>query len=289
MAAPSYFGGGRVCVRILTGHLCMIHRMRFGWIFLAWLPPVLGACSLFAAAPAPSPVTEAALTVGAVFTQVAREGQLTGTALASSPSPEPPGATLVEIATLPSLPSPGPVSTAVDCYRLRFEADVTLPDDTPVQPGATLVKTWRLLNTGSCPWTADTQVVFVSGDRMAGPLSQPIGKTVAVGAEVLISVTLTAPEGPGTYLGYWMLLSPDENRFGYGPAADQAFWVETVVLGTPVPTVTPTPTLTGTPGPTPSATPSSTPTLQASSTPTWTSTVASSPTSTQTSTTTPTP
>ncbi|MGD0573757.1 MAG: NBR1-Ig-like domain-containing protein [Anaerolineales bacterium] len=258
--------------------------MRFGWILLAGLGPVLGACSLSAAARTASPVTEAALTVGAVFTQMAGEGQLTETALASSPSPEAPGTTLAETAILTSPPSPSPVSTAVACYWLRFEADVTLPDDSPVQPGATLVKTWRLLNTGSCPWTADTQVVFVSGDRMAGPLSQPIGQTVAVGAEALISVTLTAPEEPGTYLGYWMLLSPDETRFGYGPAADQAFWVEIVVLGTPVPTATPTPTLTGTPGPMSSATPSSTPTLQSSATPTWTSTVALSPTSTQTST-----
>ncbi|MGA2111031.1 MAG: NBR1-Ig-like domain-containing protein [Anaerolineales bacterium] len=261
----------------------MTRRMRLGWPFCVWLPLALSACSLHAAA-APSPITQVALTVGAVFTQIAAGGPSTPTPLLSSPSPEAPGETPSEIPTLGGLPSPVAAATASTCYQLQFGSDVTLPDDTPVQPGATLVKTWGLLNSGSCPWRTDTQIVFVSGDQMDGPSSDPIGQTVAVGEEAQISVTLTAPLDPGTYQGYWMLQSPDGTRFGYGPGADQAFWVEIVVLGTPAATVTAMETLTATPGPSPSATLSSTPTLQPSAAPTGTSTVVPSVTSAPTAT-----
>jgi hypothetical protein len=260
----------------------MFPRVRLARILQVFLPLLMSACSPLAT-PGPLPLTQAALTVGAAFTQVAQGGQWTRTAVALGASEEVSGVTPADTASLVEIASPLPQSAAPTCYQLRFEADVTLPDDTPVQPGATLVKTWRVLNTGSCPWTSDTQVVFVSGDRMGGPLAQPIGQAVAVGGETLISVTLVAPSQPGTYLGYWMLLSPGRTRFGYGPAADRAFWVEIVVLGTPAGSATATQTLTATPSPTARVTASNTPILLVSATPT----LASSPTPTLTPTATP--
>ncbi len=230
------------------------------------LAALVAACNLRIGTPSPGPATVAALTVQAVLTQVAAE--LTPTAgPALTPAPT---------ATLAALPSstlrpqptffPTETSTPIPCYRMQFVADVTLPDNSQVKPADTVVKTWRLKNVGVCTWGPDTQIVFVSGDRMGGPQNQAIGKTIPPGGEGEISVTLITPAQAGTFIGYWMLRSPDGIRFGYGALGDQAFWVQLIVIGTPTGTLsaTPSPTSTVTPTasftPTPTATPSETPT-----------------------------
>ena len=37
--------------------------------------------------------------------------------------------------------------------RAQFVTDVTVPDGTKYDPGATFTKTWRLRNVGTCTWT----------------------------------------------------------------------------------------------------------------------------------------
>jgi hypothetical protein len=173
------------------------------------------------------------------------------------------------------LPSVTPTSSQLPtpCYRAYFVKDVTIPDNTKVAPGETFVKTWRLKNTGSCDWPADTLVVFLSGSQMGAPSSQSIGAAVEVGEERDISLTMTAPTDAGAYTGYWMLKIPNGGRFGLGDAGDQSFWVTIVVegntqtptatntVGTPPPTKTPT--LTPTPTSTPTGSPTQTPDLTA--------------------------
>jgi hypothetical protein len=225
------------------------------------------ACSLRLGAPTPGPATIAALTVQAVLTQVASDHTPTpGLAI----TPGLPTATPVALpsATLRAQPTffPTETDTPIPCYRMQFVADVTLPDHSQVKPADTVVKTWRLKNVGACIWGPDAQIVFVSGDRMGGPQNQAIGKTIPPGGESEISITLVTPTQAGTFIGYWMLRSPDGIRFGYGVQGDQAFWVQLVVVGTPTGTLSPTPsqTATATPPatltPTPSLTPTETPT-----------------------------
>jgi hypothetical protein len=175
------------------------------------------------------------------------------------------------------LPSVTPTSSQVPvpCYRAAFIKDVTIPDYyDKLAPGETFVKTWRLKNTGTCDWPADTLAVFLSGAQMSAPSSQTIGAVVAVGEERDISVSMKAPTDPGTYTGYWMLKIPNAGRFGIGDNGDQSFWVIIVVgaktstpsltktVGTPPPTKTPTmtPTATATPTGSPTPTPTMTPT-----------------------------
>jgi hypothetical protein len=175
------------------------------------------------------------------------------------------------------LPSVTPTSSQipVPCYRAAFVKDVTIPDYyDKLAPGETFVKTWRLKNTGTCTWPADTQVVFLSGEQMGAPSSQAVGAAVAVGEDVDISVTMTAPTSAGTYTGYWMLKIPNADRFGIGDNGDQSFWVIIVMgaksatpsltktVGTPPPTKTSTvtPTATSTPTGSPTKTPTMTPT-----------------------------
>jgi hypothetical protein len=180
--------------------------------------------------------------------------------------------TLAPTATsaVPVLPSVTPTSSLLPtpCYRGYFVKDVTIPDDTKMAAGETFVKTWRLKNTGTCDWPADTQVVFLSGAQMGAPSSQSIGDAVEVGEERDISVTMKAPAETGTYTGYWMLKIPNGGRFGLGDAGNESFWVTIIVsssksptpsvtktVGTPPPTKTPTVTPTTTPTPTGSPTP----------------------------------
>jgi hypothetical protein len=127
-------------------------------------------------------------------------------------------------------------------YDAAFVADVTIPDDTELEPGTDFVKTWRVRNNGTCAWEPGTAWVFDSGDRMEGPhtISVP---AVAPGATTDVSVHLKAPDALGTYTGFWQLRRPSGEAFG------TKSFVRIVVTNpeldvtvTPTPSATPTPT-----------------------------------------------
>jgi hypothetical protein len=131
----------------------------------------------------------------------------------------------------------GPVETVEpgsQCDRGKFVEDVSIPDGTAFEPGETFVKTWRIQNDGSCTWTTDYTVVFDSGDAMGGPASFPLTtSSVPPGAEVDISINLTAPEDPGSYRGDWKLRNAAGQTFGLGSQGDATFWVDINVGETP--------------------------------------------------------
>ena len=111
----------------------------------------------------------------------------------------------------------------------EFVADVTVPDGTYFAPGAVFRKTWRLRNSGSCTWDDSYRLAFLTGDRMSGPRSAPLGDqdlrpdtlglfpTVPPGEEIDLSIMLIAPESAGTYRGQWQLFSTDGSPFGTAP------------------------------------------------------------------------
>ncbi|MGD1993834.1 MAG: NBR1-Ig-like domain-containing protein [Anaerolineae bacterium] len=137
---------------------------------------------------------------------------------------------------------PGPEGCTLNS---AFVADVSIPDNTRVSPGESFRKTWRVRNTGTCDWEADTRLAFSSGDRMDGPDNVAVG-AVDAGDTVEITVDLTAPSSPGTYKGNWQLEDPEGTRFG------SIIYVQ-VVVPEPV-TDTPTPTKTPTASPSPTST-----------------------------------
>jgi len=146
-----------------------------------------------------------------------------------TPAPSPmPTATLSPTplpTAVPSTPTPACV------YAMRFVADVTIPDDTVIPPGVGFVKTWRILNSGTCPWPAGTNWVFVGGSQMGGPNAVPVPATNP-GERADVSVYLIAPNTPDTYTGYWTLRLPD------GATLSRRVFVRIVV---PAPTPTPVP------------------------------------------------
>ncbi|MBN2502900.1 MAG: hypothetical protein JXB38_19125 [Anaerolineales bacterium] len=108
-----------------------------------------------------------------------------------------------------------------------FGGDVTVPDGTVFAPGETFTKTWRLTNSGETAWSSAYALVFEEGDSMGADLetTHALTRLVEPGDAVNVSVELTAPEEPGSYIGYWMLVNERGERFGLGEDHSQAFFV----------------------------------------------------------------
>jgi hypothetical protein len=165
--------------------------------------------------------TSVALTVQAELTQAILSQQTMTPTIDAIP------ATLTLTSTNPALtetPQPTATITALPCNQVSFVSDVSVPDGTVFETGQAFTKTWRLKNTGSCTWTSDYQLVFVSGDQMNGPGAQSLTSgTVAPGSTVDVSVNLVAPASAGTYRGNWKIREPGGATFGLSTGA---FWVE---------------------------------------------------------------
>jgi hypothetical protein len=100
--------------------------------------------------------------------------------------------------------------------------------------GEGFTKTWLVKNTGTCTWEAGFKLVLVSGEAMGGT-SLVLKDPVSVGAEVELSVLMTAPTKTGTFRGDWRMSTPSGAYFG------DYLWV-IIVVGAALPTGTPTAT-----------------------------------------------
>jgi hypothetical protein len=145
-------------------------------------------------------------------------------------------------AVAPPTVTPAPLPTQAACAdRAEFVTDLSIPDNTPLAPGAVFVKTWQIRNTGECDWRPDYALVFVSGAKMNGPDAAPLPGLIPPGATVNVSVTLTAPAADGVYRGEWQLRSPGGKIFGGGSKGTEKFWVQIVVGSAATPTSAPQP------------------------------------------------
>lgn len=136
--------------------------------------------------------------------------------LESTPTAEPePEAT----ATEPPEPTPVPQTGAVPTYDpacsnfLVYLADVTIPDNTVIEPGAEFEKTWRVENKGSCPITSEFEMVIFGDPEVIVVRTVPI-ETIGIGDTGLISVVLQAPSEAGKYDANVKLRAPDGEEFG---------------------------------------------------------------------------
>ncbi len=99
------------------------------------------------------------------------------------------------------------------CDVAVYISDVTIPDGTSIAAGDYFTKTWKVTNTGSCMWTADYQLVYVSGDSMGGKATA-IGRTVNPGESADVSVVLTSSSAKGNITGTWKLSNNKGQTFG---------------------------------------------------------------------------
>ena len=141
--------------------------------------------------------------------------------------PAEPTAPQVREASPTSPPSPAAPETPVPdvsgpggcTLNARYVADVTVPHNTEFAPGESFTKMWRVRNSGTCTWDAGTQLVFVSGESMAGPAAVDV-PAVAPGSNTDVSVDLVAPTAPGTYRSNWQLQGPDGVRSDISEAVE---------------------------------------------------------------------
>ncbi len=95
----------------------------------------------------------------------------------------------------------------------RYVADLTVPDDTEFASGTNFVKAWRIENIGSAIWGDGYHLVFLGGEPMAEILGYPIPPTQP-GQTADLTIFMTAPETPGTYVSLWRLQDARGNWFG---------------------------------------------------------------------------
>lgn len=191
---------------------------------------LLNAC---ASPPAPEPtpdvgqlVNQIAATIQMGYTQTALamptatntntpEPTLT---LAASPTSPPLVVTTPTVAVAPTATGPTPLpvnpATANGCYNASLVSEGTVPSRTDFKPGDTFTKTWRLINTGTCDWTADFKITHVSGDNFGSDTTK-IRQRVGVGVVADISLEMTAPSGlSGTVVSNWQMVSDTGLAFG---------------------------------------------------------------------------
>jgi len=146
--------------------------------------------------------------------------------------------------TLPAITQPV-VAATTSCYSMAFVSDVTIPDNTPVAPGQTFTKTWKVVNNGSCPWDAGFKFAFTAGDAMSGA-TYTLPASVAVNASVDLSIVFTAPTNKtGKVQSNWRMSTAGGQFFG-----NEVYVIVTIGGGTLTPTKTttaPTATATNTP------------------------------------------
>jgi len=162
--------------------------------------------------------------VAAVRTSAAStvEARFTLTAAAFTPTPQP-------IPTETAVPEPEATATATEasvavvtneegtpielCDSLTYVADATVPDNTVMSPGQDFIKTWRVSNTGACPWGAGYVLVYAGySDQMTGQFIA-MTEVIQPGEEVEVSVQFKAPSQTGEYLSAWTMRNPQGVTF----------------------------------------------------------------------------
>jgi len=117
------------------------------------------------------------------------------------------------------------------CDRARFISDVSVSDDTILQPNEAFVKVWRIKNNGTCIWSLGYSLAFTQGYAFGAPAAIPLSNQVVYpDQEIDVVIQLIAPELPGIYQGDWMLRNDKGTRFGFGDNADLTIWTRIQVV-----------------------------------------------------------
>jgi hypothetical protein len=201
-------------------------------LILGVLSIILSACR--PAAPVEPTPTE--LDPNLVYTAAAETAQarLTENALlvptaTSTFTPEPsptPSPTVEATEVTPQVtlaPTTAALPTTAD--NAVYVSDVTVPDGTVIAPGASFVKTWKIMNSGSTTWNTSYALEHISDNLMGAEKSVPLTVTVIPNQSIDISVEMVAPTANGSYRGFWRMRNAQGQFFG------DAIFVD-IVVGT---------------------------------------------------------
>ena len=136
--------------------------------------------------------------------------------------------------------------------QFKNVSDISVPDDSVLEPGQLFIKSWRMTNSGESVWTEDTKLMMEASyatdmpDVVKAIFLKPNDwmdftpggwgtrvYNVSPGTEVDLAVILKAPDVAGTYQIHFRLVNPA------GEIIPTQFWMRFAVSR---PTATPTPT-----------------------------------------------
>lgn len=110
--------------------------------------------------------------------------------------------------------SASPTNTPNPCVvGSRVVGDVTIPDNSVIQPGTQFQKTWQVQNTGTCIWVNTYGIVNINNTPLGAQSPSSIPQ-IAPGQTSNISVNMIAPQQPGSYRSVWQLRAPNGYTFG---------------------------------------------------------------------------
>lgn len=119
-----------------------------------------------------------------------------------------PSPTRTRTPTKTPTPTQTPTPTPKPMPLAEFVEDVTIPDDTVMEPGYAFTKTWRVKNSGSMDWGEGVKLIFRDGDQMGATSPAPVSN-VKPGDTIDISLEMVAPTEVGNYKGEWHLETAD--------------------------------------------------------------------------------
>ncbi len=143
------------------------------------------------------------------------------------PSPFPTLAPLPTVSFSETTPLP---SGGTNCDNAIFVADLTIPDNTHLNPGEKFTKAWLVQNNGTCPWSTTYKLTHLDGLAMSGsditiPLAVPVGQ------QAQLAIDMEAPTSPGDYYGRWQL--QNANNVGFGSILTVVIKVDPLADTTP--------------------------------------------------------
>jgi hypothetical protein len=105
----------------------------------------------------------------------------------------------------------------------EFVRDVSIPDGTPIELGATFEKTWRVENTGTCSWDASYFFVQIRGDNLS-TVGGPVALPVALPGDI-VDITVVLELDDDAVLdtierAQFQMRGPDGMLFGTRPFVD---------------------------------------------------------------------
>lgn len=175
---------------------------------------LIGACG---ASPtqAPEPTPDVAAVRTSAASTVVSQFTLTAAAFTATLPPPPTQTSLPEATATATEPPVAQVTNAQGttialCDKYAWDVstvDVNVPDNTVMSPGQEFVKTWKIKNTGACPWGEGYKLIYSYGDKMSGA-AQALTAAIAPGEEVEVSVAFKAPDLAGSYQSFWTLQNP---------------------------------------------------------------------------------
>ncbi|HWQ84657.1 MAG TPA: NBR1-Ig-like domain-containing protein, partial [Anaerolineales bacterium] len=115
-----------------------------------------------------------------------------------------------------------PTATPSCSDSLTFLEDLTVPDGTPVTPGAVLDKRWQVQNSGTCNWDAGYTIQRTAGPELGAPQNLALYPARS-GGEATLRIEFIAPNEAGTYRSAWQAYNPNSVAFG------DPFFIEFVV------------------------------------------------------------